>query len=77
MIIFHRIKNLKTTQKTTRKILELIREKPEISRKEIVEALSSITDAGVKYQLAKMKRKGIIKRIGPDKGGYWEVLDNK
>ncbi len=81
LVIFYRNKSedgvQKTTQKTTQKILDLIRRKPEISRKEITEALGSITDAGVKYHLAKMKKKGIIKRIGPAKGGYWKVVENE
>ena len=25
------------------------------------------------YNLKKLKQKGILKRIGPDKGGYWEI----
>ena len=25
----------------------------------------------------KLKKQGVIKRVGPDKGGYWEVLDNE
>jgi hypothetical protein len=25
--------------------------------------------------LASLQRKGVIKRVGPDKGGHWEVLD--
>ena len=29
----------------------------------------------VEWQMAKLKKEGIIKRIGPDKGGYWEVIE--
>lgn len=29
----------------------------------------------VEWQMAKLKKEGRIKRIGPDKGGYWEVVE--
>ncbi len=64
-----------TTQKTTQKILELIKENPKISRKEIASVIDNITEDGVKYHIDKFKKLGILKRIGADKGGYWEVND--
>jgi ATP-dependent DNA helicase RecG len=64
----------KTTQKTTQKILDLLKENPYFGRKEIAEKLGSISESGVKYNLDKLKKNGTIKRIGPDKGGYWEII---
>lgn len=61
-----------TTQKTTQKIIVLIRENPEISRKKLAEIIG-ITEDGIKYHLKKMQEKGILERIGPAKGGHWEV----
>jgi len=63
----------KTTQKTAQKILSILRHKPSASRKELALEVG-ITEDGIKYQLARMQQKGSIKRIGPDKGGYWEVV---
>ena len=63
----------KTTQKTTQKILEVLENNPFISRSEIAEKLGDITEDGVKYNLAKLKEKGLIKRIGSDRGGHWEI----
>ena len=54
--------------------MKLIKERPEITRKEIAEAIG-ITEAGVKYHLDHMKKKGNIRRVGPDKGGDWEVVE--
>ena len=65
----------KTTQKTTQKILELIRENPYITRKELAKKIDNITEDGIKYYLKRLKEKGILKRIGPDKGGYWEIIE--
>jgi ATP-dependent DNA helicase RecG len=63
----------KTAQKTAQKILGLIQHKPEITRQELAIALG-ITDSGIKYHLKKMQAKGLIRRVGPDKGGHWEVV---
>jgi predicted HTH transcriptional regulator len=76
----------KTTQKTThkttyktvstaQKIVAVFREVPQSSRRAIAESLGGITEDGVKYHLAKLKKAGTIRRIGADKGGHWEVID--
>ena len=43
-------------------------------RGEIATYIRIITEDGVKYHLKALQNKGIIKRIGPDNGGYWKVL---
>ena len=35
---------------------------------------TGITDSGVKYHLRKMQEKGLLRRVGPDKGGHWELI---
>ena len=32
-----------------------------------------ISNKGVEWNLKTLKDEGVIKRIGPDKGGHWEV----
>ena len=64
----------KTTEKTTEKILRLIKENPSITNKELA-MLCEITEDGVFYHIKKMKAAGVIRRIGPDKGGHWEVIE--
>ncbi len=59
---------------TTQKILEAIMNKPDITRKELA-AVIGITEDGVKYHIIRLRKKGVLKRIGPDKGGYWEIVD--
>jgi predicted HTH transcriptional regulator len=34
-----------------------------------------VTDRAIKKQLDKLKTLGRIRRIGPDKGGHWEVIE--
>ncbi len=68
----------KTTQKitTTQKtILNYIRTNPKAGRTEIADAIPDITEAGIKYNLKVLKQKGLLKRVGPDKGGRWEIVD--
>jgi ATP-dependent DNA helicase RecG len=55
-------------------MLEILAANPCVSRIQIAELLGDISKDGVKYQLAKLKKRGLILRIGPDKGGRWEVL---
>jgi len=62
---------------TAQKILHVLANYPAASRLRIAEELGDITENGVKYQLAKMKREGIIRRIGPDRGGHWEIMKNE
>jgi ATP-dependent DNA helicase RecG len=34
-----------------------------------------INEKNVRLNIAKLKDKGLLERIGPDKGGYWKVTD--
>jgi ATP-dependent DNA helicase RecG len=64
--------SMKTRVKTGKKILGIIKENPNVTRVEIAE-LTGISLKGIDWQLSRMKTLGRLKRIGPDKGGYWEV----
>ena len=56
-------------------ILELIKEKPQISRSEISHKMG-LHESSVKRRLKMMVDKGIIQRIGSDKGGHWQISNN-
>ncbi|MBW1803093.1 MAG: HTH domain-containing protein [Deltaproteobacteria bacterium] len=36
-----------------------------------------VTTRAIEKQIAKLQENGKIKRIGPDKGGYWQVIDSE
>lgn len=55
-----------------RKILSLITKNKHITIKELSENVRISTTA-VDKNIAKLKKEGIIKRVGPAKGGYWEI----
>ena len=62
----------KVREKTREKILRLLRENPLITTSEIAEK-AGVTPKGVEWNIGKLKKEGLIKRVGPDKGGHWEV----
>jgi len=62
----------KTSQKTSQKIIELMKNDPMITIADLAQ-LIGITERAVKMQINKMKAHGQIQRVGPDKGGRWQV----
>jgi ATP-dependent DNA helicase RecG len=66
----------KTVEKTVEKIITAIEKNPYVTIKQLQE-VTGLTRRGVEWQISKLKEKKIIERIGPDKGGYWKIIDNK
>lgn len=64
----------KSSQKSSQKIMEMMAAYPFITTDMIAENLS-ITRRAVAKQVAKLKEEGRIVRLGPDKGGHWEVVE--
>ena len=63
-----------TTQKTTQeKIIDLIKENPDITQTEMASKLG-ITRDGISYNIKQLKDNGIIERIGSTKKGSWRIL---
>jgi ATP-dependent DNA helicase RecG len=65
---------VKTVETTVEKILALLRANPRFTQAEIASS-TGLSRRGVEWNLKEMKRTGRIRRIGPDKGGHWEVVD--
>jgi len=66
--------SVKTRVKTRVKIIHLIKENPKITNREIAEN-TGLSVKGVEWNISKLKQKGLLKRIGPAKGGHWEVVE--
>ena len=66
-------KNLATVEIAVEKILGLLKANPQITQKEIMNN-TGLTRRGVEWNLKKLKDEKKIRRIGPDKGGHWEVV---
>lgn len=63
-----------TVEKTVEKTLSAMKENPHITQKEL-EELTGLSRSGVEWNIKKLKEEGIIKRVGPDKGGHWKVIE--
>lgn len=61
------------SQDTAAAICALLRQQPKMTTKKIAEALS-ISQRTVLRHLERLKETGAIRRVGPTKGGKWEVL---
>ncbi len=59
-------------QKTREAILSLITENPQITSMQMAERLG-INRSAISKHLKRMQTEGVVRRIGPDKGGHWEV----
>lgn len=55
-------------------ILELLQKNNAISIRELAEQLD-LTTKTIQRDLDKLKSQNLIRRVGPDKGGYWEIIE--
>jgi ATP-dependent DNA helicase RecG len=53
--------------------LLLIKENNAITQKELSMQIG-INEKNIRNNIAKLKSRGIIERIGADKGGYWKII---
>ena len=66
-------KFIETLQKKDREIAELVITNSEITQNEMAKVLG-ITTRAVANRLKSMRERDIIKRVGPDNGGHWELI---
>ena len=64
----------KMTEKMTEKILNLIRSNPEITIVMLADQTGR-SESTMDRTLRKLQKDKRIVRIGPDKGGYWKVIE--
>ena len=63
----------KSVQKSVQKIVDFISENPNITTQEMANLLG-INRSVVARHIKTLQEKGIIRRVGPDKGGHWEIV---
>lgn len=56
-----------------KKMLTLMKDNPYISKKELSDKIG-ISSTAIDKNIVILKKKGLLQRIGPDKGGYWQVI---
>jgi ATP-dependent DNA helicase RecG len=63
----------KGKEKSREKILEIMANNPKITMQELADA-TDLSIAGIEKAIRVLKKQGQLRRIGPDKGGHWEVF---
>ena len=66
----------KSVQKSVQKIVSLIKADPHITTQAVADQLG-INRSGVARHIKRLQEQGIIRRVGPDKGGYWEITSDE
>ena len=61
-------------KKTVDRLLELIRGNPKITFAEMVSA-AGISRSAIQKHIERLKDAQRLRRVGPDKGGHWEVIE--
>ena len=64
----------KSSGKTSTRVLEMLQQTPRMTIPDLAESLAVSTRA-VEKQIAKLREEGRIRRIGPARGGHWEVIE--
>lgn len=65
---------LSTQETTAERIIAEIRKHPFTTRQQLAEVIG-ITPDGIKKQLDKLKKAGIIRHVGATKKGHWEIIE--
>ena len=79
VFIKRRVSNVNSnevSQKMSQKIIDMIKENPYISTQEMANTIG-IDRRNIARNIKKLQENGIVKRIGPDKGGYWKIVNYK
>ena len=65
---------MKSSMKSEDRLLLVLKDNQNMSLPHMAEAIG-LSVAGVRKVLEKLRASGRIRRIGPDKGGYWKVMN--
>lgn len=65
---------LKALEPIQAEVLKYLMAHPQATREEIADSIDGISFGGVKFIIAKLQKKGLLKRVGGRKHGEWLVL---
>ncbi len=64
----------KSKEKGKEKILALLSANPHATTADLI-AETGLSVSGVEKNIRELKAAGRLRRVGPDKGGHWEVVE--
>ena len=70
-----RLRHFRNLNSVQDEIINYLQKNPYATVKEVQMQFKSMTIDGIQYHIKRLKSMGLLKRIGPDKGGYWQILD--
>ena len=73
MVMFKAKKSPNKVTDKQKYIIQQIETNPNITTRELSQIVG-ISQRKIKENLQKLKDKGFLRRIGPAKGGYWEII---
>ena len=65
----------KTSEKTSEKILAAMHRDRKITIAELA-SIVGVTERSIERNIQKLQEEKLVRRIGPDKGGHWKVIDD-
>ncbi len=63
----------KSKQKSDQKICWIMKAQSDVTISELMNA-TGLSESGVKKVIRRLKDANLVRRVGPDKGGHWEVV---
>jgi predicted HTH transcriptional regulator len=67
------VENQNGLAESQRAILKIVEKEPSISKKKMA-AIIGISTTALDKNIAKLKQKGLLQRVGAAKGGHWETI---
>ncbi len=65
---------IESSGKTSGKIIELIKQNRDISIPEMATRIG-VSERSIERNIENLKKKGLLHRVGPAKGGHWQVVE--
>lgn len=61
------------SQKTSQTIIDLVEDDPYISTTKMAEIIG-VDRRTIARNIKKLQEQCVLRRVGPDKGGFWEII---
>jgi ATP-dependent DNA helicase RecG len=71
-----RVKGIVKLTDYQQKIMEAVENNPFVTGEELVKIVG-ISLSKIRANISKLKSKGLLKRIGSDRSGHWQIINKK